>query len=147
MTGRSWSGRAPTLTRLLLRKRGRHVYTGYATDIITDLGIQFLSGRPKDRPFFLMLHHKAPHRNWQPDQKHAAEFAGRHIPEPATLRDNYDSRTDAIRECEQKVFTDLTRRDLKLDSTRQPGGKGTCRVAWREADRGRTGRARAKPTH
>lgn len=111
-----------------VEKRGRHVYTGYATDIITDLGIQFLNGRPKDRPFFLMLHHKAPHRNWQPDQKHAAEFADRHIPEPATLRDSYESRTDAIRECEQKVFTDLTRRDLKLIPPASLAGKE--RAAW-----------------
>jgi arylsulfatase A-like enzyme len=111
-----------------VEKSGRHVYTGYATDIITDLGIQFLNNRPKDHPFFLMLHHKAPHRNWQPDQKHAAEFARRHIPEPATLRDNYDSRTDAIRECEQKVFTDLTRGDLKLIPPSNLAGKE--RAAW-----------------
>jgi len=42
-------------------------------------------------------------------------FASRHIPEPSTLRDDYTTRTDAIRECRQKVFEDLTRRDLKLE--------------------------------
>ena len=59
-----------------IEKRGRHVYNGYATDIITDLGIEFLSSRPKDRPFFLMLHHKAPHRNWQPDRKACSRVRG-----------------------------------------------------------------------
>ncbi len=91
------------------------VINGYVTDIITDLSIEFLKNRPKDKPFFLMCHHKAPHRPWDPDEKHKAMFAGKEIPEPATLRDNYESRTDAIRECQQKVFTDLTRRDLKLE--------------------------------
>jgi hypothetical protein len=42
-------------------------------------------------------------------------FAGKQIPEPATLRDDYATRTDAIRECRQKVFDDLNRRDLKLE--------------------------------
>ena len=39
---------------------GRRVIKGYVTDIITDLAIDFLKNRPKDKPFFLMCHHKAP---------------------------------------------------------------------------------------
>ncbi len=111
-----------------LDPNGRRVIKGYVTDIITDLAIDFLSRRPKERPFFLMCHHKAPHRSWEPDAKHQAMFAGRHIPEPGTLRDDYATRTDAIRECRQKVFDDLTRRDLKL----QPPAdlKGAQRNAW-----------------
>ena len=96
-------------------KNGRKVLKGYATDVITDLAIDFMKDRPKDKPFFLMCHHKAPHRPWEPDEKHKAMFAGKTIPEPATLRDDYSTRSDAIRECLQKVFTDLTRRDLKLE--------------------------------
>lgn len=87
---------------------------GYATDIITDLTIEFLKNRPKDKPFFLMSHHKAPHRAWDPDEKHRAMFADRKIPEPPTLRDDYATRTDAIKENQQRVFDDMTRRDLKL---------------------------------
>jgi arylsulfatase A-like enzyme len=98
-----------------LEPGGRRVIKGYATDIITDLTIETLKQRPADKPFFLMCHHKAPHRAWEPDAKHKAMFANKQIPEPANLRDNYDTRTDAIRECEQKVFSDMTRRDLKLE--------------------------------
>jgi len=87
---------------------------GYVTDVITDLSIEFLKNRPKDRPFFLMCHHKAPHRAWDPDEKHKAMFADRKIPEPPTLRDDYATRTDAIHENRQRVFDDMTRRDLKL---------------------------------
>ena len=68
-----------------------------------------------DKPFFLMCHNKAPHRPWEPDLKHQQEFASKTIPEPPTLRDNYEGRADALHECAQKVFQDLTRRDLKLD--------------------------------
>ncbi len=98
-----------------LDSKGRRVIKGYVTDILTDLAIDFLKNRPKDKPFFLMWHHKAPHRPWDPDAKHQAMFSGRTIPEPATLYDDYSTRTDAIRECEQKVFQDMTRRDLKLE--------------------------------
>jgi arylsulfatase A-like enzyme len=111
-----------------LDRNGRHVIKGYATDIITDLAIDFLKNRPKDKPFFLMCHHKAPHRPWDPDEKHRAQFAGKHIPEPATLRDDYSTRTDAIRECQQKVFYDLTRRDLKLTPPAEL--KGPERERW-----------------
>ena len=45
-------------------------YTGYATDIVTDLTIDWIKNRNKDKPFFMMCHHKAPHRHWVPDEKH-----------------------------------------------------------------------------
>jgi arylsulfatase A-like enzyme len=96
-------------------RNGRRVIQGYVSDIITDLSIDFLKNRPKDRPFFLMSHNKAPHRPWDPDEKHKALFAGKSIPEPSTLYDDYASRTDALRESQQRVFQDMTRRDLKLE--------------------------------
>jgi len=90
-------------------------YTGrYATDVITDLGIDFIRNRPRGKPFFLMLHHKAPHRPWEPDAAHRAPFVDRWIPEPSTFWDNYETRTDALHENEQRVAKDMTRRDLKL---------------------------------
>jgi arylsulfatase A-like enzyme len=98
-----------------LEPAGRRVVKGYVTDVITDLAIDYLQNRPKDKPFFLMCHHKAPHRPWEPDAKHKAMFANRMIPEPPTLFDDGATRTDAWRECRQKVFDDMTRRDLKLD--------------------------------
>ncbi len=95
-------------------------YSGrYATEVITDLAIEFVEKRPRDKPFFLMMHHKAPHRPWEPSESHAAEFATRRIPEPVTLWDSYATRTDALHENQQRVAADLTNRDLKL--TPPPG--------------------------
>jgi arylsulfatase A-like enzyme len=99
---------------VLYDRAGARLYPGYVTDVITDLAIEFIKNRPQDRPFFLMCHHKAPHREWTPSPKHQAMFAGRTIPEPPTLRDDYATRTDALKEQQQSVFRDLTRRDLKL---------------------------------
>ena len=101
---------------LLYTATGETTYTGqYVTDVITDLAIDFIEKRPRSQPFFLMVHHKAPHRPWQPDASHAAQFANRRIPEPDTLWDSYATRTDALRENQQRVAADLTRRDLKLE--------------------------------
>ena len=100
---------------VLYTATGETTYTGrYVTDVITDLALDFLKTRPANRPFFLMLHHKAPHRPWVPDEAHRKMFENRVIPEPPTLRDDYATRTDALHENQQRVFDDLTRRDLKL---------------------------------
>jgi arylsulfatase A-like enzyme len=104
-------------------------YTGrYVTDVITDRAIGFLESRPPGKPFFLMVHHKAPHRPWIPDEPRRQMFEGRVIPEPPTLWDDYATRSDALRENRQRVFDDLTRRDLKL---RPPEGlAGAALDTW-----------------
>jgi arylsulfatase A-like enzyme len=114
---------------ILYTATGEKTYTGrYATDVITDLALDFIRERPKHRPFFLMLHHKAPHREWTPDERHRRMFEDRVIPEPPTLWDDYATRTDALRENRQRVADDLTRRDLKLEPP--PGLSAEERLAW-----------------
>lgn len=88
---------------------------GHCTDITTDLGIEWLKTRPQDKPFFLMLHHKAPHRAWEPDERNKALFKNKIIPEPDTLWDDYATRPAALPANKQTVARDLTRRDLKLE--------------------------------
>ena len=87
---------------------------GHCTDITTDLGIEWLKTRPADKPFFLMLHQKAPHRGWEPAKRHVEMFKDKVIPEPETLWDDYATRPTALPINEQTVARDLTRRDLKL---------------------------------
>jgi len=65
---------------------------GHCTGITGDLGIEFIRTRPADRPFFLMLHHKAPHREWSPDDRNRAKFRDAEFPEPETLFDDYATR-------------------------------------------------------
>jgi arylsulfatase A-like enzyme len=108
----------------------RKKLNGYATDLITDLSLEFLKNRPKDQPFFLMTHHKAPHREWTPDAKHAALFAGKTIPEPETLNDDYATRSDAARTAIMRVDRDLNRNDLKIAPP--PGLRGTNLTAWKQ---------------
>ena len=87
---------------------------GHCTRLTTELGLEFLRTRPRDKPFFLMLHHKAPHRGWEPEEHHRRRFRDAAPPEPATLFDRYDTRPAALPENRQTIARDLTRRDLKL---------------------------------
>jgi len=113
-----------------LESTGRRTIQGYVSDIITDLSIEFLKKRPKDKPFFLMCHHKAPHRPWEPDNKHAQLYEDRDLPEPPTLRDDYATRTDAARETTMTIARDLTHRDLKIPPP--PELKGTNLQKWNQ---------------
>lgn len=101
---------------------------GHCTQVTTDLGIEWLKTRPQDQPFFLMLHHKAPHRAWEPDERNKELFRSRTFPEPQTFWDDYATRPAALPENQQTVAKDLTRRDLKLEP---PAGlRGPERNQW-----------------
>jgi arylsulfatase A-like enzyme len=75
-----------------------------------------------------MLHYKAPHRNWEPAERHRQQWKDKVIPEPATLFDDYATRPAALPESEQTVAKDLTRRDLKLEPPADL--KGPARTKW-----------------
>ena len=92
----------------------RGVIEGYATDIITDISLDWLRDRDPDRPFFLMCHHKAPHRPWDPDDKHADMYEDEDVPEPETLFDDYANRAAAAEAAKMRVSRDMTDRDLKV---------------------------------
>jgi len=71
---------------------------GYVTDLITDHGLAWLEKQKASKqPFFLMLHHKAPHANWEPDEKHMSMYSDEDVPLPATFDDDYGTRTAQIR--------------------------------------------------
>jgi arylsulfatase A-like enzyme len=92
----------------------RKKLSGYTTDVITDLALQFLRDRPRDKPFFLMYHHKAPHRPWDPDEKHRKQFENFDVPIPATFNDSYEGKSDASRQATMHIDADLTERDVKM---------------------------------
>jgi len=88
-------------------------FPGYATDIITDFSLDWLKNRDPQRPFMLMCHHKAPHRPWEPDEKHARMYEDVDIPEPETFDDDYANRAAAAAAATMRIERDLTLKDLK----------------------------------
>ena len=74
---------------------GRETRQGYATDVITDMSLDWLRQRDKTKPFMIMVQHKAPHRNWMPPPRYYKWLADVKVPEPETLFDDYTGRTSA----------------------------------------------------
>lgn len=78
---------------------------GYATDLVTKKSIDWLEHRDKNKPFALVVGHKAPHRPWMPAERHLgkAKEAVSKLTPPASLEDNYANRPSFLRENEQTI--------------------------------------------
>jgi arylsulfatase A-like enzyme len=84
--------------------QGKKRHEGYVTDLTTDLALEWLEeGRDPQKPFLLMCQQKAPHRTWMPGPDHLDTYDDQTIPEPATLFDDYATRSDAARMQEMEI--------------------------------------------
>jgi arylsulfatase A-like enzyme len=92
----------------ITKKEGKKKLTGYVTDLITELTINWLEKeRDTEKPFFLAYLHKAPHREWLPAERHFKEYLKKKFPEPSTLFDNYEGRGRASKEAEMNLLTHM----------------------------------------
>jgi arylsulfatase A-like enzyme len=88
---------------------------GYVTDLTTDFALQWLEKRDKNRPFCLLLHHKAPHRNWMPGPDHLNLYNDIDFPIPETFFDDYSTRSEAARTQTMEIDDDMyIEYDLKV---------------------------------
>ncbi len=99
-----------------LTKDGRHQDEGYVTDLITDKCIRWLDeAKNSGNPFMLMMHHKAPHREWQPGPDKLTLYKDVIFPEPLTLFDDYSGRGTAEKTQDMTISKTMRlREDLKL---------------------------------
>jgi arylsulfatase A-like enzyme len=99
------------------------------------MAVDFLKNkRDEDKPFMLMVQHKAPHRNWMPALRHLDLYADVQMPEPATLFDKWEDNAPPARHQELEIDRHMQINfDLFLDLTADfPGDdyKGTDRSSW-----------------
>jgi arylsulfatase A-like enzyme len=87
------------------------VYQGYVTEIISKLSIDWLKNRGKNKPFFLMMHHKAPHRSWMPALKYLRLYDDKKFPLPANFYDNYEGREGL----QNQMLTVKDHMDIRMD--------------------------------
>jgi arylsulfatase A-like enzyme len=91
-----------------ISKNGDTTITGYVTDIITDVTLNWLDKkRNKEKPFMMMYLHKAPHRPWWPSPEKFKEFSTKSFPEPASLFDDYKNRGTAAKTAEMNILTHM----------------------------------------
>jgi len=87
---------------------------GYATNLTTDFALKWLSGvRSEEKPFCLVLQYKAPHRNWDPDEKYMDLWDDIEMPYPPTFDDDYSTREKTAGDTDMTMES-LNRRDMKM---------------------------------
>ena len=92
---------------------------GYVTDVITDKTLTWMKNqRDKKKPFMLMMHHKAPHRNWHPAKRDMEKYADVEIPEPPSLFDDYKGRGTAAHKQDMTIS-----KTMKMEGDVKLGGK------------------------
>jgi arylsulfatase A-like enzyme len=109
---------------------GRKKYTGYCTDLIGDFTLNWLKNRDPKKPFFLMSHHKAPHRPWQPAPKYADWLKDETVPEPDNLFDHYEGKPRAVAAVTMKVGEDMQQSDVKQPFPKDLHGDGLRKWAY-----------------
>ena len=83
---------------------GKRVVQGHCTDVVTNLALDFLNNkRDAQKPFLLMVQHKAPHRNWMPALRHLKLYADQDLPEPATLFDDFKDNASPVAKHEMGI--------------------------------------------
>ena len=98
---------------VFIDRSGKKKHEGYCTDLIADFSLDWLKKRDRSKPFFLMCHHKAPHRPWDPAPKYAKLFDGQTIPEPDNLYDHYEGKPKSVAGVKMRVGEDSVERDVK----------------------------------
>ncbi|MCH7752804.1 MAG: sulfatase [Planctomycetes bacterium] len=99
----------------MIRNGQPTTHTGYTTEVITDLALDWLANeRDPDKPFLLMYQHKAPHRPWDPGPNYLDLFEHDTIPEPPTLFEDYSQRGPAVRQQDMTIAETMNKRDLKF---------------------------------
>lgn len=88
---------------------------GYATDIITEDALHWLKqDRTDSLPFFLMVQHKAPHRNWMPALRHTNLYDSVQFPLPDSYFPEFNKQW-AAKEQLQTIYKDMYEgHDLKM---------------------------------
>ena len=109
-------GQGPYDRPNMVRNGEKVVHDGYTTEVITDLAVDWLEEeRDPEKPFVLMVQHKAPHRNWMPGGAHIDDLVDSDLPEPDTLFDDYAGRGTASTMQEMTIRDHLSKADLKLE--------------------------------
>ena len=76
----------------------RTVIKGHSSDAIADQTLDYLQKRwNKKKPFMLFCHFKAPHDTWEYAERYKDFLADVDIPEPPNLFDDYEGRSDMLK--------------------------------------------------
>ncbi len=83
------------------------IETGYATDLITEKALNFLkANKDSGKPIMMMVHHKAPHRNWMPPLRYLHLFDSIQFPIPDSYYRHFEKQ-EASDDQLQTIYNDM----------------------------------------
>ncbi len=93
-------------------------FEGYVTTLTTEFAINWLDKtRDKSKPFCLLYHQKAPHRNWLPEEKYLNLYEDREFPFPENFFDDYQGRGTAAHTQEMGIVNEMRwGHDMKFEN-------------------------------
>lgn len=108
-----------------LNENGREFQAqGYMTDILTDHAVRFVE-KEREKPFCMVLAHKAVHEPFTPADRHQDAFPDARIPEPANFKDDYSGKPEWQRRLLEhgggKREKWLANKDKPVPPTLEPG--------------------------
>lgn len=83
--------------------QGGKEYSGFSSDVIGDLSVDWLKNRKKEKPFMLMTHFKATHEPFDYPERYENLYDGVEFPEPKSLYD-FDPATNGRSFIGQKLW-------------------------------------------
>jgi arylsulfatase A-like enzyme len=93
-------------------------YPGYVTTLTTQFALNWLDKkRDKSKPFCLLYHQKAPHRNWLPEEKYLDLYEDQDFPLPENFFDDYSGRGTAAHTQEMGIVKEMMwGHDMKFEN-------------------------------
>jgi Arylsulfatase A and related enzymes len=93
-------------------------YPGYVTTLTTEFALNWLDKmRDKSKPFMLMYHQKAPHRNWLPEEKYLDLYEDRQFDFPENFFDDFQGRGTAAHTQKMSIVRDMMwGHDMKFEN-------------------------------
>ena len=109
-----------------LNENGRQfIAKGYMTDLLTDYAVKWLK-KDREKPFCMVLAHKAVHGPFTPPARHKDAFPDAEIPEPASYKDTFEDKPEWMR----RAYTYGMRREQWVASEGMPIPKKIERKPW-----------------
>jgi arylsulfatase A-like enzyme len=83
-------------------------FEGHSTGLITQFVVDWLDGEwDRSKPFAMLFHTKAPHRNWMPEPKYLDFLEDHTFDFPDNFFDDYEGRGSAAREQEMEIVNHM----------------------------------------
>jgi len=107
-------GQGDYIDPVFITPDGEVTHKGYVTTITTDLALNWLDEVGQDDPFCLLVHHKAPHQPWIPDEKHKHLFEDMPVPEPASLHEDLSPRPEGVKNAKMNIYKHMPKAVIKM---------------------------------